>query len=92
MSVSLTHVSSRWIAEFVCAGSSHGRPTRNPHPVLEHMAAVLSVHLHRSSHTHLSENTKEGREGGTTSGPIVVVQFKLDGSDSICCHFERKQQ
>ena len=77
MSVSLTHVSPRWIAEFVCAGSS---PTRGPihSPIL---CWSIWRQLHRCTCTApvtlLAENKKEGREGGTPGGVAVVSREKV---------------
>ena len=63
MSVSLTHVGPRWIAEFVVPVVP--RATHRPNPVLEHMAAVSLVQECTVPVTHLTYK-KEGWVGGSS--------------------------
>ena len=70
MSVSLTHVSPRWIAKFVVPVVPRAAHIWS-HPVLEHMAAVSRVQGCTTPVTLLASNKKAGWEKGSAEGRLI---------------------
>ena len=64
------YASPRWIAEFVCAG----RSTRGPSTVPSCAEAYGGSFTGAVCTAPVTQNKKEGWEGGTTAAPTVVVR------------------